>query len=183
MTNSWITQCWLGCAQISCLSQLCSLLLAPWLRLCTLFSLLSRLCLWVILECLSVWFLLRCIWYQTVPLASLYESFCVLTILICILNILVCTQLQKGSKRWLNIGINVLLAGILLFVDFALPISMQQSEGPPQSLRAPWLLIHVSMMIVSYALLTLGSLVVLGGIYAMQYAFHSKCSGHTRETI
>ncbi len=174
MSNSWITQCWLGCAQISCLGQVCSFSLAPWLKSSNLFALVSRLCLWVMLECLSVWFILRCIWYQTVPLASLYESFCALTIFICSLNILASTQSHKGSRQWLPVGINVLLVGILLFVDFALPLSMQQSDGPPQSLRAPWLLIHVSMMIISYALLTLGSLAVLGGIYALQYAASSK---------
>ncbi len=174
MGSSWITQFWLACTQVSILTQLLNFAFAPWLRTSTVLVSLSRLCLWVIMECFLVWFTLRASWYHTVPLASLYESFCVLIIFICSLNIK--AQSSKGSGRWLSLGITIALSGILLFIDSALPLNMQQSDGPPQSLRAPWLLIHVSMMIISYACLTAGSLLVLGGIYAMRYITVSQFS-------
>ena len=171
MGYSWMTQSWLAFTNISFLAQLFGFTLAPWLKCSKVFSVTSRFCLWVLLECFLVWFLLRCVWYHTVPLASLYESFCVLALLICALNLLVLgpTLRIKRTSPWLALGITILLGGVLLFVDSALPVAMQQSDGPPQSLRAPWLSVHVSMMIVSYAFLTSGSLAVLGGIYAIRY--------------
>ncbi len=174
MVNSWMTQFWLVCTQLSVLSQLLNVKLAPWLKASSTLTSVSRVLLWILMECLCIWFLLRCLWYHTVPLASLYESFCVLATFMCVVNILMFAKLPEGSNSWLSIGISLALAGIILFVNFALPVGMQQSDGPPQSLRAPWLLIHVSMMIISYAFLTLGSLVVLGGIYAIWYALHTK---------
>ncbi len=178
MGYSWMTQCWLVFTNVSFLGQLFGFRLAPWLKCSKALSALNRFCLWVLIECLSVWFFLRCLWYHTVPLASLYESFCVLALFICALNllVLVLTSHPKKISPWLALGITILLGGILLFVDSALPVAMQQSDGPPQSLRAPWLIIHVSMMIISYAFLTSGSLLVLGGIYSTQYALKTKLS-------
>lgn len=171
-----MTQCWLAFTNASFLAQLFGFRLAPWLKSSNALAVLSRFCLWVFMECLLVWFFLRCVWYNTVPLASLYESFCVLALFICALNLLVLipTPHPKKINSWASLGITALLGGVLLFIDSALPVAMQQSEGPPQSLRAPWLIIHVSMMIVSYALLTAGSLVVLGGVYSTQCALGTK---------
>lgn len=176
MGYSWATQCWLAFTNVSFLAQLLGFRLVPWLKWPKALSALSRFCLWATMECLLVWFSLRCVWYHTVPLASLYESFCVLALFICALNLLVLAPvpLSKKITPWVALGITILLGGILLFVDSALPVAMQQSDGPPQSLRAPWLIVHVSMMIISYALLTSGSLVVLGGIYSTRYALETK---------
>lgn len=180
MGNNWITQCWLVCTSISVCSQSLNFSVAPWLKISNALHGLSRFWLWLVMDCLVLWFAQRWFWYHTIPLASLYESFCVLVMLFLSLLLVGLSNRSNGFERWSGLGLTLAVISILLFVEYALPLAMQQSAEPPQSLRAPWLTVHVSMMIISYAFLAGGSLMVIGGVYAVSTSLQTKWKKYVR---
>jgi cytochrome c-type biogenesis protein CcsB len=89
------------------------------------------------------------------PLSNLYESLLFLSW--CLLFILKLIESKTNSKI---IGA-VVLPIILLIISFAtlvLPKPMQYSSPLVPSLQSNWLMMHVSMMMISYATLIVGSL-------------------------
>ena len=89
------------------------------------------------------------------PLSNLYESLLFLSW--CLLFILKLVESKTNSKI---IGA-VVLPIILLIISFAtlvLPKPMQYSSPLVPSLQSNWLMMHVSMMMFSYSILILGSL-------------------------
>ena len=89
------------------------------------------------------------------PLSNLYESLLFLSW--CLLFILKLIESKTNSKL---IGA-VVLPIILLIISFAtlvLPKPMQYSSPLVPSLQSNWLMMHVSMMMFSYSILILGSL-------------------------
>jgi len=89
------------------------------------------------------------------PLSNLYESLLFLSW--CLLFILKLIESKTKSKI---IGA-VILPIILLIISFAtiiLPKPMQYSSPLVPSLQSNWLMMHVSMMMFSYSVLILGSL-------------------------
>ena len=89
------------------------------------------------------------------PLSNLYESLLFLSW--CLLFILKLIESKTNSKI---IGA-VVLPIILLIISFAtliLPKPMQYSSPLVPSLQSNWLMMHVSMMMFSYSILILGSL-------------------------
>ncbi len=89
------------------------------------------------------------------PLSNLYESLLFLSW--CLLFILKLIESKTNSKI---IGA-VILPIILLIISFAtlvLPKPMQSSSPLVPSLQSNWLMMHVSMMMFSYSILILGSL-------------------------
>ena len=89
------------------------------------------------------------------PLSNLYESLLFLSW--CLLFILKLIESKTNTKI---IGA-VVLPIILLIISFAtlvLPKPMQSSSPLVPSLQSNWLMMHVSMMMFSYSILILGSL-------------------------
>jgi cytochrome c-type biogenesis protein CcsB len=89
------------------------------------------------------------------PLSNLYESLLFLDW--CLLFILIIAETKTRTKL---LGA-VLLPVILLIISFAsliLPQQMQEAAPLVPALQSNWLMMHVSMMMLSYATLILGSL-------------------------
>lgn len=101
-------------------------------------------------------FILRWIESQHFPLSNLYESLLFLTWSLTLGHFLLPTKI--GSKLW----IGAITAPSALFVNaFAsLTLSDNLKSAAPlvPALQSNWLMMHVTMMIISYSLLLLGSL-------------------------
>ena len=89
------------------------------------------------------------------PLSNLFESLLFLTW--CLSSILLMVELKTSNYL---IGLIVIPIQITLigFSSYLLPESMQKSASLVPALQSSWLMFHVSMMILSYAILILGSL-------------------------
>jgi len=87
------------------------------------------------------------------PLSNLYESLIFLAWTIQLLFIF----LEKQANRFL---LGVLISPTILFIDtfanFVLPKNMQTASALVPSLQSNWLLMHVTIMILSYGLLLVG---------------------------
>ena len=87
------------------------------------------------------------------PLSNLYESLIFLAWTIQLLFIF----LEKQANSFL---LGVLISPTILFIDtfanFVLPKSMQTASALVPSLQSNWLLMHVTIMILSYGLLLVG---------------------------
>nr|YP_011006185.1 Cytochrome c biogenesis protein [Dictyotopsis propagulifera]WAM63189.1 Cytochrome c biogenesis protein [Dictyotopsis propagulifera] len=93
--------------------------------------------------------------YGYFPISNLYES---LLFLSCIL--LIIHQLLEYRTQSKVFG-SLLLPSILFitsFADLTLPLEMQKATALVPSLQSNWLMMHVSLMLLSYATLLLGSL-------------------------
>ena len=89
------------------------------------------------------------------PLSNLYESLLFLDW--CLLFILIIAETKTRTKL---LGA-ILLPIILLIISFAsliLPTQMQEAAPLVPALQSNWLMMHVSMMMLSYATLIVGSL-------------------------
>jgi cytochrome c-type biogenesis protein CcsB len=111
-------------------------------------------------------------WYESghFPISNLYESLIFLSFII---NI---------GVLWLyNLTKNVLLycisapAPLLInaFASFALSSTLQKSAPLIPALKSNWLLMHVTVMIVSYATLILGSLLAIAFLILSFISFNS----------
>jgi cytochrome c-type biogenesis protein CcsB len=89
------------------------------------------------------------------PISNLYESLLFLTSILLTIYL----YLEKKTKNKL-IGAIVIPVTLLInsFLNFALSPEMQISSPLVPSLQSNWLLMHVSMMLFSYATLMMGSL-------------------------
>ena len=98
---------------------------------------------------------LRWINYHHFPLTNLYESL----IFLCWVLTLFQFILEKISK---NIFIGTVLIPITLFsisfANFSLPKTIQQASVLVPALQSNWLMMHVTIMLISYAALISGSL-------------------------
>jgi cytochrome c-type biogenesis protein CcsB len=93
--------------------------------------------------------------YKFFPLSNLYES---LMFLICLLLILYKFIEYKTKSKVIGSLIIPLTLLIQGFASLSLPIVMQKSSPLVPALQSNWLMLHVSMMMLSYATLILGSL-------------------------
>ena len=92
------------------------------------------------------------------PISNLYESLMFLTW--CLLTLLVLAGYKIGFSKISIIGC-VVLPLCLFLIGFSikvLPIAMQNVTPLVPALQSSWLLFHVSMMMLSYAVLLFGSL-------------------------
>jgi len=89
------------------------------------------------------------------PLSNLYESLLFLTW--CLTSVQLVSEIKTSSKIIGSIisPLNLLLIG---FSTSVLPVEMQKAAPLVPALQSNWLMLHVSMMMVSYATLILGSL-------------------------
>lgn len=105
--------------------------------------------------CLTAQLLLR--WWESghFPISNLYESLCFLA--------WGCTFVQLLVERsWpsplVPAAASPMALGCLAFASFALPDRLQEASPLVPALRSSWLVMHVSVIMLSYAALLVGSL-------------------------
>jgi len=104
---------------------------------------------------LSVYLILRWVNYGHFPLSNLYESLIFLTWGLTFVHLI----LEKQNKSKLIGAINTpITLFITAFASFSLPVEMQKATPLVPALRSNWLMMHVSIMMISYATLIIGSL-------------------------
>nr|YP_009675043.1 cytochrome c biogenesis protein [Rhizochromulina marina]QDH81894.1 cytochrome c biogenesis protein [Rhizochromulina marina] len=89
------------------------------------------------------------------PLSNLYESLLFLDW--CLLFILLFIETKTQTKLMGAIILPIILL-IITFASLVLPPVMQESSPLVPALQSNWLMMHVSMMMLSYATLIIGSL-------------------------
>jgi cytochrome c-type biogenesis protein CcsB len=96
-------------------------------------------------------------WYQAgyFPLSNLYESLLFLSW--CLINGYLFIE-HKSKSRIVGLLITPIALLIAGFASLILPTDMQKALPLVPALQSNWLMMHVSMMMVSYATLILGSL-------------------------
>lgn len=105
--------------------------------------------------CLSSALLIRWITNAYFPLSNLYESLIFLTWGLTFIHLIL--EKQNNSKLIGAINIPISLF-IIAFTSFVLPPEMKTAFPLVPALRSNWLMMHVSIMMISYATLILGSL-------------------------
>jgi len=89
------------------------------------------------------------------PISNLYESLLFLSSVLLIIH-----KFLEYKTKSLIFGV-ILLPLVLLitsFADLTLPLDMQKTASLVPSLQSNWLMMHVSLMLLSYGVLLLGSL-------------------------
>jgi len=104
---------------------------------------------------LSLTLLLRWINENYFPLSNLYESLIFLSWSISTIHLFIEYQTKSRLIGSISTPVLFLLSG---FSTLTLPIDMQKALPLVPSLQSNWLMMHVSMMMVSYATLIIGSL-------------------------
>ncbi|PZV11747.1 MAG: c-type cytochrome biogenesis protein CcsB [Pseudanabaena sp.] len=99
------------------------------------------------------------------PLSNLYESLFFLAWGICTMHLVVNRIGNKSAndkaKRLVGAFTSPLAMGITAFAALALPSGMQVSEPLVPALKSNWLMMHVSVMLLSYAALMTGSILAI----------------------
>ena len=93
------------------------------------------------------------------PISNLYESLFFLTWGITAMHLI--AEKMSGS-RLVGVCTTPVAMGIAAFAALTLPDSMQLSEPLVPALKSNWLMMHVSVMMLSYATLMVGSLLAVG---------------------
>jgi len=92
------------------------------------------------------------------PLSNLYESLLFLSWAITLLCLIFEQMLESEI---LGVVIAPLVLCILTFTEFSLPLELQVTRPLVPALQSNWLFMHVSVMILSYASLLIGSVIAL----------------------
>nr|YP_009315099.1 Cytochrome c biogenesis protein ccs1 [Titanophycus setchellii]SCW23554.1 Cytochrome c biogenesis protein ccs1 [Titanophycus setchellii] len=102
-------------------------------------------------------FILASRWYLNgyFPLSNLYESLLFLTWCLTLTQMLVNQQIKSQIVNAISLPIDLF---IIAFASLCLPSSMQQANPLVPALHSNWLIMHVTVMILSYAFLLIGSL-------------------------
>ena len=100
------------------------------------------------------------------PLSNLYESLLFLSWGISSLHFLIESKTKSRLIGSLVTPLVFLLSG---FSSFTLPIEMQKALPLVPSLQSNWLMMHVSMMMISYATLILGSLLSILYLFFIRF--------------
>nr|YP_009243901.1 cytochrome c biogenesis protein [Sporolithon durum]AMK96143.1 cytochrome c biogenesis protein [Sporolithon durum] len=99
--------------------------------------------------------LLRWITNNYFPLSNLYESLIFLSWSLTLIHIIL--EKQNNNKLIGAISIPITLF-IIAFASLSLPTEMRTASPLVPALRSNWLMMHVTIMIISYATLIIGSL-------------------------
>ncbi|MFN6356541.1 MAG: c-type cytochrome biogenesis protein CcsB [Cyanobacteriota bacterium] len=112
--------------------------------------------------CLTAQLILR--WWEAghFPISNLYESLCFLA--------WGCTLTQLLVERaWPNplvpAAATPMALGCIAFASFALPDRLQEASPLVPALRSSWLVMHVSVIMLSYAALLVGSLLSVAVLF------------------
>nr|YP_010716172.1 cytochrome c biogenesis protein [Crepidomanes latealatum]WDE75908.1 cytochrome c biogenesis protein [Crepidomanes latealatum] len=105
--------------------------------------------------------MIRWIQSEHLPLSNLYESSMFLSWSFCLLDIILEIRNQNRWSGALTAPSAMLTHG---FANLGLSQEMQQSTGLVPALQSHWLMMHVSMMLLSYATLLCGSLLSISSL-------------------
>ncbi|MEN9229819.1 MAG: c-type cytochrome biogenesis protein CcsB [Thermostichus sp. DG02_5_bins_236] len=89
------------------------------------------------------------------PLSNLYESLFFLAWGITTLHLV---ALYWSRSRWVGVMTAPVVTGIVAFAALVLPEDMQAAQPLVPALQSNWLMMHVTVMLLSYAALLVGSL-------------------------
>nr|YP_009314689.1 Cytochrome c biogenesis protein ccs1 [Neoizziella asiatica]SCW23144.1 Cytochrome c biogenesis protein ccs1 [Neoizziella asiatica] len=92
------------------------------------------------------------------PLSNLYESLLFLTWCLTLAQILINQQIKSQIINAISLPIDLF---IIAFASISLPKGMQQANPLVPALHSNWLMMHVTVMILSYAFLLIGSLLAI----------------------
>jgi cytochrome c-type biogenesis protein CcsB len=92
------------------------------------------------------------------PLSNLYESLFFLTWGITTIHLI---AESTSRSRLVGVATAPVAMGIVAFATLTLPAQMQMSEPLVPALKSNWLMMHVSVMMLSYAALMVGSLLAI----------------------
>jgi len=107
---------------------------------------------------ISLLLCIRWILYNHFPLTNLYESCIFLSWSINFYSIIVS---KKHETYWLNTILAPSILCTFIFPIISIPHEMQNSNNLVPALQSSWLIMHVTMMILSYGLLLCGSLLAI----------------------
>lgn len=112
--------------------------------------------------CLTAQLVLRWLESGHFPISNLYESLCFLA--------WGCTLVQLLVERsWpsplVPAAATPVALGCVAFASFALPVRLQEASPLVPALRSSWLVMHVSVIMLSYAALLVGSLLSLAVLF------------------
>ena len=110
------------------------------------------------------------------PLSNLYESLIFLCWGLSFIQILL---EYKTNSRLIGAVTSPIIFFISAFSTFTLPVEMQKSLPLVPSLQSNWLMMHVSMMMISYATLIIGSLLSI--FYIVFISFDKKKDNELQE--
>ena len=108
--------------------------------------------------CLTLQLVLRWVDSGHFPLSNLYESLIFLAWCLLLLYMYI-----EVSTKTLFLGVltSPAILCLVAFTDFSLPPELQQSTPLVPALQSNWLVMHVTVMIASYAALLLGCLIAI----------------------
>jgi cytochrome c-type biogenesis protein CcsB len=114
---------------------------------------------------LSIFVLLAARWIEAgyFPLSNLYESLFFLAWGITLMHLIAENMGSKNinSKTLIGVFTSAIAMGITAFATLTLPENMQGAEPLVPALKSNWLMMHVSVMLLSYAALMVGSLLAI----------------------
>lgn len=112
---------------------------------------------------LSLLALLSLRWIESghFPLSNLYESLMFLSWALTFFH-LVLEKMTTNTLTWLGAMTSPTALFTNAFANFSLPAEMQHSSALVPALQSNWLMMHVTVMILSYAALIFGSLLSIG---------------------
>ena len=111
----------------------------------------------------SLFFLLSLRWLESghFPLSNLYESLMFLAWALTLFHLFL-EQTNEKELFWLGAITSPIALFTNAFANFSLPSEMQHSSALVPALQSNWLMMHVTVMILSYAALIFGSLLSIG---------------------
>ena len=116
---------------------------------------LGKLCIVSTNFCLFLSLLIRWIINRYFPLSNLYESLLFLTWCLTFTQII----LEHKNRNTIIGAVNAPISlFIISFASFSLPPDMQEASPLVPALRSNWLMMHVTIIMISYATLMIGSL-------------------------
>ena len=121
--------------------------------------------------CLFIHLGFRWIIYQYFPLSNLYESLLFLAWCLTMSYLII---KQKYNQIIIGSIVSPISLFIIAFASFSLPQELQSAAPLVPALRSNWLMMHVTIMMTSYAALLIGSLLAIIFLIIKQFYRISK---------
>lgn len=122
------------------------------------------------------------------PLSNLYESLIFLSWCCTFLHLIMCQNLGIYIEKIVGAVISPSALLLTAFANFTLPKEMQQAAPLVPALQSNWLMMHVTVMIISYATLIVGSLLSIAFLILYREEpegvnFFGSSSKETKKTL
>nr|YP_009326874.1 cytochrome c biogenesis protein CcsA [Codium simulans]ANJ70794.1 cytochrome c biogenesis protein CcsA [Codium simulans] len=116
-------------------------------------------------------------WYNShhFPVSNFYES--LLFICWVLTSIQFCVEIST-KQNWLGIILTPVTFIIYCFNSFYIPLQFQTIQPLIPALKSNWLIMHVTVMLVSYASLICGSLLAIA--FCCLFYLHLKCISYNK---